>query len=152
MGPWVVIEIPKPFRKCFVPQVAAPWVPVTSPIQTLTSLPAGAPAPTFPLSTCMPSLTTHPPHGETDPDGPVGGDGASEPTDGAGASQAPPLKQRNFKKRSGLRSHEGHHGLSFSLYRLQTRPLRKVMTVSPFTPGGLPHILILSRPPEFQVR
>ena len=32
----------------------------------------------------------------------------------------------------------------FTFYRLLTHPLRKVMTGSPFTPGGLPHILILS--------
>jgi len=48
------------------PEAATPWVPVTSPIPTLTPLPAGAPAPTSPLPTGAPILATHPPHGETD--------------------------------------------------------------------------------------
>jgi hypothetical protein len=69
------------------PEAAAPWVPVTSPIPGLTPLPAGAPAPTFPLPTDVPTLATHPPHGETDPDGPMGTAGASEPVDGAEALQ-----------------------------------------------------------------
>ena len=58
------------------PETATSWVPVTSPIPTLTPLPAGAPAPTFLLPTDVPALATLPPHGETDPDGPMGGDGA----------------------------------------------------------------------------
>jgi len=37
----------------------------------------------FPLPTDVPTLATHPPHGETDPDGLMGGAGASEPIDGA---------------------------------------------------------------------
>ena len=35
----------------------------------------------FPLPTDVPTLATHPPHGETDPDGPMGGAGASETID-----------------------------------------------------------------------
>jgi hypothetical protein len=72
------------------PEAATPWVPVTSPIPTLTPLPAVAPAPTFPLPTDVPALATLPPHGETEPDGPMGGDGASEPIDGAEALHAAP--------------------------------------------------------------
>ena len=63
-----------------VPEAAAPWVPVTSPIPGLTALLIGAQVMDFPLPTDVPTLATHPPHGETDPDGPMGGAGASEPT------------------------------------------------------------------------
>jgi len=58
------------------PEAAAPWVPVTSSIPTLTPLPAGAPVPTFHLPKDVPALAMLPPHGETDPEGPMGGDGA----------------------------------------------------------------------------
>ena len=69
------------------PEAAAPWVPVTSPIPGLTALPIGAQVMDFPLPTDVPTLATHPPHGETDPDGPMGGAGASEPVDGAETPQ-----------------------------------------------------------------
>ena len=72
------------------PEAAAPWVPVTSPIPGLTPLPVGEPVPTFPLPTDVPTLATHPFHGETDPEGPMGGTGASEPVDEAEALQALP--------------------------------------------------------------
>ena len=62
-----------------VPEAAAPWVPVTSPIPGLTALLIGAQVMDFPLPTDVPTLATHPPHGETDPDGPMGGAGASDP-------------------------------------------------------------------------
>ena len=70
------------------PEAATPWVPVTSPIPGLTPLPDGAQALVFPLPTDVPTFETHPPHGETDPDGPMGGDDDHEPTDGAGVISA----------------------------------------------------------------
>ena len=61
-------------------EAPTPWVPVTSPIPGLTALPIGAQVMNFPLPTDVLTVTTHPPHGETDPDGPMGEAGASEPT------------------------------------------------------------------------
>ena len=78
------------------PEAAAPWVPVTSTIPGLTPLPAGAPVPTFPLHTAVPTLATHLPHGETDPDGPMGGAGASEPIDETETSSAAPTPARDI--------------------------------------------------------
>jgi hypothetical protein len=72
------------------PEAAAPWVPVTSPIPGFTALPIGAQVMDFPLPTDVPILATHPPHGEIDPDGPMGGAGASEPIDGAEAIHTAP--------------------------------------------------------------
>ena len=79
-----------------VPEAAAPWVPVTSPIPGLTALLIGAQVMDFPLPTDVPTLATHPPHGETDPDGPMGGAGASKPIDGAEALSAAPTPARDI--------------------------------------------------------
>ena len=78
------------------PEAAAPWVPVTSPIPGLTALLIGAQVMDFPLPTDVPTLATHPPHGETDPDGPMGGAGASKPIDGAEALSAAPTSARDI--------------------------------------------------------
>ena len=63
-------------------EAATPWVPVTSPIPGITALPIGAQVMNFHLPTDVLTVTTHPPHGETDPDGPMGGAGAPEPVAG----------------------------------------------------------------------
>ena len=57
----------------------------------------------FPLPTDVPTLATHPPHGETDPDGPMGGAGASEPFDEAETTPATKPKRRGMRSAKATR-------------------------------------------------